>query len=130
MTYPQDKIAAAECARLANEESEERQYYEAWFLDNGGAEIGIAFRKRLIAFSDAAKAVDAKLAEMGLHEAPGSARDILAPFILPDPVDPLLEAVNKLVECGGFSSITEYVDRLRAALDRAGLQIVPKGSEQ
>lgn len=70
-------------------------------------------------FSEAMRELDARLADMGLQEV-SKARSIARCFILPKPVDPLVEALKASAL---FGIEQKHADNLRAELAKRGLTI-------
>ena len=81
-----------------------------------------AFARYIQQVSDAAKAVRRA---QGAHTVSSFIKSLVAPFILPDPVDPLDECIREAIhDCGGSYLGTGYDIALRRALAKRGLKIV------
>ena len=117
---------AIRAAELANAESKGCRVVEPYQYDENGLAERRAFARYIREVSDAVKAA---------REAGGGGADTwclvdfaqLSRFILPDPVDPLLEALNGLVpEIGappGVPPAEHLATNLRQALASAGYEI-------
>lgn len=104
---------------------------ERWFATTFPAIISAierheAFKQEV---SEACGLVDMMIGQVFFSEK-GNARHVLSRFILPDPVDPLVEAIRaawpKAAEQFGDKMICETAGALREALAARGLEIVEK----
>jgi hypothetical protein len=103
----QAKLRACE---LANSEDQFVGPFEPRHCDGDAYPPLTALARYIQQVSDAAKAVDGRLAELGIADA-SSTRGLLAPFILPDPVDPLLIEAKEIVRASYPAMAPDYNGR-------------------
>lgn len=93
--------------------------------------LGLNVARYIQQVSDAAKKATGVLSIIGTSRTEQDAKDRLAPFILPDPVDPLKAAMDAAYEGKNFYRLEDadkarsaFADAVREELAKRGLQIV------
>lgn len=123
-------LAAQFCADLANAVQRERGFTLKWSADGFGdgtpCTDNIAFRRYVEAVSEAVKQF--RKDWDGSPVVVAECDRLLGQFVLPEPVDPVVEALNDAMPGAMGSAIRADIARdLRAALGKRGLHITEIG---
>jgi glycine/serine hydroxymethyltransferase len=119
---------------VAEQITEAARYRREQLVDDAWAGTGSSYQRAMerafdaliMQVSDAAKELNGQLRDAGFKP-DGRTRELLAQFILPEPVDPLVEALEAIEHKAYERSfdIAEDAKNLRDELAKRGLKIVP-----